>query len=70
MHFLSISVKTILFYAGFYTAVLLFFSLLLGIFLIRVDEIDPDVTHMDSPLQMNPGNVQLKFILIFNQISI
>ena len=59
MYFLWISVKTIVFYAGFYTAVFLMFSLLLGIFLIRIDEIDPDVTNMDSPLQMNPGNFQL-----------
>ena len=60
MYFLWISVKTIVFYAGFYTAVFLMFSLLLGIFLIRIDEIDPDVTYMDSPLQMNPGNFQLE----------
>ena len=65
MHFLCISVKTILFYIGFYTAVFLMFTLLLAIFLIRVDEIDPDVTYMDSPLQMNPGNFQLKQTVVY-----
>ena len=34
-------------------------------FLIRIDEIDPDVTYMDSPLQMNPGNFQLKQTVVY-----
>ena len=50
-----VTVKTICFYASFYGVVFFIFSFLLGLFLLRVDEIDPEVIHMDSPLQMNPG---------------
>ena len=57
--------KTIVFYTGFYAGVFLIFSFLLGLFLLRVDEIDPEVTYMDSPLQMNPG-IYLDFFFLIH----
>lgn len=48
--------KTIIFYAAFYFGVFFVLVFLMAIFLLRVDEIDPSVTHMESPLQMKPGN--------------